>query len=584
MSQRLAVTVLFTLGVLSVVAPASAVNPESETLSARLEREVPELMRAGDIPGMSIVVIQDGKIYWSGALGVRDVATGALVQKDTVFSAASLSKPVVAYVALRLADRGLIDLDTPLFTYLPYDRLREEKRAGLITARMVLSHSTGLPNWGPEKLSLVSAPGERFGYSGEGFLYLQRVLEKLTGMPLQDLARKEVFEPLGMKRSSFVWESSFSTGGGAVVGVDEVGQAQTIPMDRPANAASSLLTTAEDYARFLIAVLINGQGLKKATADAMLTPQIRVSGQIFDPKSPPGTGEVAWGLGCGLERSDSKEPFWFWHWGDNGGFRNWMTVSREKRSGVVYFTNTFEGLSIAEAVSSLAVGASQPAFGRLQYERYDSPRRLARIDIERIFSKQGGETGLQHFRELQAKSPDVVDAKLGKDLASFLNNTGKSEAAHAVAKLSLEAHPNSIEAQENFGEAALRAGEFEVARASFAKVVTLQPDDPEIKREIQWVDEVLAAQKSPPPLSTESLRRFAGNYGARHIKLDGSALFYQREGRPSYKLLPLSGDTFFLEGLGFFRLRFVTNGEGHVTKLIGLYSDGSEDESPRTAG
>lgn len=564
------------LTVLHLALPVKAADDAA--LRARLETEIPKLMQEGDVPGLSIAVIRDGRLFWSGAFGVRSAGSGDPVRKDTIFPAASLSKPVVAYIALRLVDRGILDLDKPLWAYLPVERLQHDKRGERITARMVLSHTTGLPNWGPEKMPFNADPGERFGYSGEGFVYLQKVLEKLTGMPLAALAREEAFEPLRMTRSSFVWEPSFA--GGAVTGVDLFGRPQEIPTDRGANAAASLLTTAEDYARFLVAIL-NGEGLQKKTVDAMLSPQARIPGKLFDPKSPPGEGEVGWGLGWGLERSGPAGPFWIWHWGDNGGFRSWTTASREKRAGVVYFTNTANGLSIAEAVSSLAVGTAQPAFARLDYERHDAPRRIARKEIERAFAKDGSPAGLRRYRELAAKSPDLFDAELHGYLAEFLRETGKPADAFAVLKLYAGAHPRSAEAQDLLGGAALAAGDYELSLASYQKAREFSPETPDRKREIGWAREAGEALRKPVAVPAETLKRYAGNYGPRRILLEEGHLFYEREGRPKYKLLPLSQATFFLEGMGSFRVRFVEDGNGRVIKLIGLYAEGQEDESPR---
>ena len=559
---------------LSLLVAALLLSPLTLSAQADLDTRIPELMRSGEIPGLSIAVIRDGKLAWSGAFGVRD-GTGTLVQKDTVFPAASLSKPVFAYIVLRLAERGVLDLDAPLWGYLPTDRLQHEERARRITARHVLSHTTGLPNWGPEKLPLQADPGERFGYSGEGYVYLQKVIEKLTGKPLADLARQEVFVPLRMTRTSFVWEPAFAEGGGAVTGMDPFGRPQTIPTDRGANAAASLLTTAEDYARFLIA-LLDSRGLKKESVDATLSPQVRIPGRLFDPKSPPGEGEVAWGLGWGLQRGGSSEPFWFWHWGDNGGFRAWTTTSREKRMGVVYFTNSAQGLSIAEAVASLTVGTSQPAFARLGYERHDAPSRVARKEIERAFTQEGSEAGLRRFRDLQAKSPSLVDRDLVALLAEYLNETGKAGDAFAVVKLYAEAHPDSAEAHALVADAALEAGEYELALASYQKA------GGDREREIRWAREGYEAQKKPPTLNADALRRYAGDYGPRHVRLEGDTLVYSRDGRPrTFRLRPMGGDTFLFEGMGTFRVRFVSDGEGRITKLIGVYVDGSEDESPR---
>ncbi|MES1243174.1 MAG: serine hydrolase domain-containing protein, partial [Acidobacteriota bacterium] len=259
--------------VLAASPPLFAQAPEAD-LCTRLEKEVPRLMREGDVPGLSIAVLRDGRTVWTGALGVANPSGGARVTPDTVFQAASLSKPVFSYVVLRLADRGVIDLDRPLAAYLPHPRLKDE-RARRITARMVLSHTTGLPNWefGDGPIPLRFTPGESWGYSGEAFVYLQKVAEALTGLPLDDLARREVFEPLGMTRSNYVWKPAFEAD--AAAGVDESGAVRPTDRGQKANAAASLLTTAGDYARFLTAVL-EGRGLKPETRRAWLDPQSQV--------------------------------------------------------------------------------------------------------------------------------------------------------------------------------------------------------------------------------------------------------------------------------------------------------------------
>ena len=143
---------------------------------------------------------------------------------------------------------------------LEYPRLAHDERYKKITARIVLSHGTGLPNWGGEQLTLRFEPGTAYGYSGEGFVFLQKVLERVTGRSLDELARREVFRPLGMTRSSFVWQERFA--GDAAYGKDWLWN--VAPANRyteaEANAAASLLTTATDYAKFVAAVL-TGRGL-----------------------------------------------------------------------------------------------------------------------------------------------------------------------------------------------------------------------------------------------------------------------------------------------------------------------------------
>jgi CubicO group peptidase (beta-lactamase class C family) len=126
-------------------------------------------MKDARVPSLSLAVIHDSKIVYSKGLGVRNIDTGEPVNEETIFEAGSLSKPVFAYAVLKLVGQGIINLDEPLHKYLPYKDIEQDSRYKLITARMVLSHTTGFVNlrWiNPEKkLDLKFAPGERFWYS-----------------------------------------------------------------------------------------------------------------------------------------------------------------------------------------------------------------------------------------------------------------------------------------------------------------------------------------------------------------------------------------------------------------------------------
>ena len=190
--------------------PAAAAGMARHPDTAALARDIPRLLRTSGVPGLSMAVVQDGRVIWTGAFGTVNDSANTPLDAETIFEAASLSKPVFAYIVLRLAGRGKFDLDRPLFEMLEYPRLAHDERYKRITARMVLSHGTGLPNWGGERLTLRFDPGTAYGYSGEGFVFLQKALERVTGRPLEELARREVFRPLGMTRSSFVWQARFA--------------------------------------------------------------------------------------------------------------------------------------------------------------------------------------------------------------------------------------------------------------------------------------------------------------------------------------------------------------------------------------
>jgi CubicO group peptidase (beta-lactamase class C family) len=233
-----------------------------------------------------------------------------------------LSKPIFAYIVLRLVDRGVIDLDKPLYTYgFSYDRIDKDPRSKLITARMVLDHTTGLPNWGGIPLEFLFTPGEKFNYSGEGYVYLQGVVEHVTGKSLEELAQQEVVVPFKMEHSTFRWRPILANQ--LVKGKLETDE--PITWDFPyENPASSLLTTAHDYAKFMVA-LMDGVGLKKATFQQMWSPQVAV------PQMGPG---ISFGVGRGLEQIGASKCIY--HGGNNVAFKGAAIACPEKRRGLVY--------------------------------------------------------------------------------------------------------------------------------------------------------------------------------------------------------------------------------------------------------
>jgi CubicO group peptidase (beta-lactamase class C family) len=296
-------------------APAAAMHSSRRPDTAALARDIPRLLEVSGVPGLSMAVVQDGRVTWARGFGTANDSARTPVNTETIFEAASLSKPVFAYLVLRLADRGEFNLDRPLFEMLEYPRLAQDERSKRITARMVLSHGTGLPNWGGAKLTLQFDPGTAYGYSGEGFVYLQKVVEQVTGRPLDQLARREVFEPLGMTRSSYVWQDRFA--GNAAYARDWLWRVAPANHYMQANAAASLLTTATDYARFVGAVL-TGRGLSPTMWRAFLTPVRETS---------PGIS-----VGLGIRVEDGPAGRTFYHSGNNGR-RFHLLHDRRPRAG-----------------------------------------------------------------------------------------------------------------------------------------------------------------------------------------------------------------------------------------------------------
>jgi CubicO group peptidase (beta-lactamase class C family) len=461
------------LGALRAVArqTASALKKPDKATLVRLDKSLPDLMAKGAVPGLSIALIRDRTTYWVHSFGVRDAKSGQPVTEETIFEAASLSKPVFAYGVLKLVDQGKLDLDTPLTRYLSPPYIEGDDRLENITARYVLSHRTGFPNWRGDgnALTIRFTPGERFSYSGEGFVYLQKVVEKVTGRALNDYMAEAVFVPLRMKSSSYVWRDDYDRR--TATGHDGDGQTREKSKPKEGNAAASLHTTAADYALFVEAVM-KGTGLKPKTVREMETPQIAVDPECTNCTDRPPkelSRNVFWGLGWGIQETEPGESLW--HWGDNGAFKCFVVFYPKRKIGMVLFTNSENGLSIAQAVEAEALGGDQPAFTWIKYDRYDSEA----IRFARAVRENGAGPAIDEFR------PALLRGDISE---GFINSTGyrlmgqnKFADAIRIFQLNVALYPRSWNVYDSLGEAYMNHGEKELAIQNYEKSLELNPQN-----------------------------------------------------------------------------------------------------------
>jgi len=461
------------LSPLSAQAPSSRNEaplrkPDRATI-ATLQKRLPELMKEATVPGVSLVLIRGGKTYWVGNFGVRDAKSQQSVTDDTIFEAASLSKPLLAYGALKLVDQGKLDLDASLTHYLRKPYIEGDARLEMITARYILSHRTGFPNWRGDgnPLTIRFTPGERFSYSGEGFVYLQKVVEQLTGKSLNDYMTEAVFVPLGMTSSSYVWRADYDSRTAA--GHDGSGQVREKVKPKDANAAASLHTTASDYARFVEAVL-NKEGLKQSTLKAMERPQTAVNPECTNctdrqPKELSKT--LFWGLGVGIQRTKEGESLW--HWGDNGAFKCFFVAYPKQKIGLVLFTNGENGLSIASEVVRDALGGDQPAFDWIKYDRYDSPA----MKFAKAVRERGPVPAIAEFRPALMRG-DIPERSINA-LGYQLLNQKRLPQAIQIFQLNVELFPQSSNTYDSLAEAYMDNGDKELAIQNYQKSLDLDP-------------------------------------------------------------------------------------------------------------
>ncbi len=479
-TQRFTTSILISVAWCGLFATLSAAHDSAQPVSmnsateASLEKHIPALMEKAGIPGLSIAVIRGGKTVWTGNFGVRNTndneQTKPLVTKDTLFNVGSLSKPVFAYGVLKLVDAGKLTLDEPLAPHLPKEFILSDPRFQKITARIVLSHRTGFPNWpgDGQPLAIHFTPGEKFSYSGAGMVLLQKAVEQITGKPLNDYMQEAVFTPLGMAHSSYVWKPAFENE--VAVGYDIGGAAVDLHKMGQANAAASLMTTAEDYAKFLDAVL-QRKGLQPATLRDLETPQIAVdpacSNCIEGTPSGKLSTSIFWGLGFGIEKTAEGESLW--HWGDNGAFKAFFVVRPATKSGVVYMTNSENGLAISRQILAQALGGEQPAFDWLKYDNYDSPGLL----FTRAALTQGAAAAVAEFSA--PLSNGAISESTVNSAAYSLMNRKKVADAILVFQKNVDLHPDSWNAYDSLGEAYMNHGDKDLAIKNYRKSVELKP-------------------------------------------------------------------------------------------------------------
>jgi CubicO group peptidase (beta-lactamase class C family) len=315
------------------------VDPVSDNLHTTLQR----LATQHHVCAVAVAVIKNREL---DALDFASGCTPALAPTgDSVFQAASLSKPVFAYEVLKLVEQGKLDLDTPVMHYLPagyrhrFNPLDAEPaepvsdpRLRAVTPRMLLNHTSGLPNWASGPLRFESTPGEKWEYSGEGYLLLQRAAEAVNGEPLDRLISAQLFRPLGMDRSDYVLSPGIAEH--LLPGTKANGSARsTLALKEPI-AAFSLHTSAADYGKFLVALLKDEHALRR----------IGESPVTVDHKL-----NLSWGLGWGIERT--QNDLYLWQWGNNTGYRAFVMVSARTGDGFVMLTNSENGLKLAEPVT-----------------------------------------------------------------------------------------------------------------------------------------------------------------------------------------------------------------------------------------
>jgi CubicO group peptidase (beta-lactamase class C family) len=337
---------------------ANGLLPISPLEGDRTRWTMAERCRHYQCPGLSVAVMEGGEIAWADGFGVRELG-GPAVDAQTMFAAASLSKPVTALLALQLVEAGMLALDQPVNDVLKGWQVPQNEftRQMPVTLRWLLSHRAGTTVHGfgafpPDALlptiidvlegrppavtapvRVDKVPGGTTRYSGGGTTIVQLLLEELSGMDFASLAQLRIFAPLGMTRSTFVQPLPEAFRDNVASGYEEGGvmlpERQTCT---PQLAAGGLYTTARDYACFMLACRAAWAGGK----DALLSQPL--AREMMRAQAP----EI-YGLGWQILHEGSRLRFG--HGGSNEGFQSESTCYLERGDGAVVLTNAASGLT-----------------------------------------------------------------------------------------------------------------------------------------------------------------------------------------------------------------------------------------------
>jgi CubicO group peptidase (beta-lactamase class C family) len=300
------------------------------------EEKVAVWMTEYDVPAVGIGIIENGDIKYLKVFG--ELKKGVPAPDNTIFNVASMTKPIVAMLTLKLVETGQWDLDEPLFTYWVDPDVTNDPLHKKLTTRHVLSHQTGFPNWRwmhpTKKLTIDFEPGTDYNYSGEGFVYLAHALENKFKRSLVQLSDSVLFKPLGMKDTRFYWDENMDESRFAFWhDVEGNLHEKATSRERGVNAGASLLSTVEDYCKFGIDVM-NGAGLSVDLINDMIGTQVTRKTH-YDQ-----------GLCWSVVRDLPEEEYALEHYGSDRGVKTQAVLLPKSKRGIVVLTNGDNGRNL----------------------------------------------------------------------------------------------------------------------------------------------------------------------------------------------------------------------------------------------
>lgn len=346
----------FLLAGLGVNTPSQANSSTSSSLKETLDQKIPGWLEQFNVPGVAIAFIENGEISWTESYGKQ--SSGVMANDQTLYNIASMTKSITAEIVLRLASEGIISLDDAMSDYWVDPDIKDDPRHALLTPRIALLHRTGFPNWRyqtDDVLEFMWDPDSKTGYSGEGYDYLARYLEKKTGEPFEDLAQRYVFDPIGMPQTAYTERDWFA--GRLATPHSSDGEEGEPKVQAIWSAADDIYTTPREYAEFLLAVMKNeGVSPEIAAARVELIDNQFSGGCPWTPEYCPISGGFAMGWAV-FEYPDETVVM---QGGADWGERTIGFYVPSRKMGVAIFTNSANGGKVIKEIVDVLY--QNPAF------------------------------------------------------------------------------------------------------------------------------------------------------------------------------------------------------------------------------
>jgi CubicO group peptidase (beta-lactamase class C family) len=336
-------------------------SPPKSPLQLTLDQKIPRWINVFDDISVAIAYIENGKVSWVSFYG-RRFPQGPPADDKTLYSVASLTKPVTAEVILRLASAGKLSLDEQISPYWIDPDIKDNPWNSRLTPRLCLTHQTGFPNWRyqtKDKLIFQFEPGTRTGYSGEGYEYVARFVEKKTGQSFEELAKQYVFTPIGMNDTSYTPQPWWK-------------DRQAKPMEEEprtqANAADLLRATIGDYAKFVAAVMRDDSLNKQIAAEHFRISRNQVTPEkgsvLCEESKDPAHCTIAAGPALGWRVVTLNGQTIVDHSGADGDVKTFAFFVPSTQTGAVIFTNgnddDFEAIERHKRVIRKIIGELYP--------------------------------------------------------------------------------------------------------------------------------------------------------------------------------------------------------------------------------